>query len=106
MLQMAKILLLSSLRKAPTNIPYFHPKIMPVSIIGTKLKLIVKNCVFIVNNLSNIINIASNNAANIVFLLCEILYSVLPATLSASYNIETVADRDVKRAEVIREKLG
>ena len=38
--------------------------------------------------------------------LSEILYSVLPATLSASYNIETPADRDVKRAEVIREKLG
>lgn len=38
--------------------------------------------------------------------LSEILYSVLPATLSATYNIETPADRDVKRAEVIREKLG
>lgn len=38
--------------------------------------------------------------------LSDILYSVLPATLSANFNIETVADRDIKRAEVIREKLG
>ena len=38
--------------------------------------------------------------------LSDILYSILPATLSANFNIETPADRDVKRAEVIREKLG
>lgn len=38
--------------------------------------------------------------------LNDILYSVLPATLSVAYNIETSADRDVKRAEVIREKIG
>lgn len=38
--------------------------------------------------------------------LSEILYLILPATLSADYNIETEPDRDVKRAEVIREKLS
>lgn len=42
--------------------------------IGIKLKFIAKNCVFIVINLSIIINVANSNAANIVFLLSDILY--------------------------------
>ena len=37
--------------------------------------------------------------------LSEILYSILPAALSSAYNIASAADRDIKRAEVIREKL-
>lgn len=38
--------------------------------------------------------------------LNEILYAILPAALSKAYNIESSADRDIKRAEVIREKLS
>lgn len=75
--QMAKILLLLNLRSAPTNIAYFHPRIIPASIIGIRLKFIAKNCVFIVNSLSNIINIANNNDANIIFLLFEIVYFLI-----------------------------
>lgn len=37
--------------------------------------------------------------------LSEILYAILPAALSCAYNLETAPDRDIKRAEVIREKL-
>ncbi len=37
--------------------------------------------------------------------LNEILYAILPATLSKAYNIEVTADRDIKRAEVIRERI-
>ncbi len=37
--------------------------------------------------------------------LSEALYAVLPATLSRTYNLESAADRDIKRAEVIKETL-
>ena len=35
----------------------------------------------------------------------DIMYSIFPSTLSMAYNIENPADRDLKRAEVIQEKL-
>ena len=83
--QMAKKLLLLNLRSAPIIIPYFQPRIIPAIIIGNRLKFIAKNCIFIVINLSNIINVASNNAAIIIFLLfdivCFCIYFSLPITL-------------------------
>ncbi len=38
--------------------------------------------------------------------LSEILYTTLPATLAQNYNLATASERDIKRAEVIKEKLG
>ncbi len=37
--------------------------------------------------------------------LNEILYSILPGTISQAYNLQTSSDRDIKRCEIIKEKL-
>lgn len=36
----------------------------------------------------------------------KILYSVLPGTIAKNFNIESVSERDIKRAEIIREMLS
>lgn len=82
MLQMAIEWLLLNLRNTPINIEYFHPSSIPASIIGSKLRFIAKNCILIVINLSNIINIASNNDANIIFLFFDITYFCIVGLLN------------------------